>query len=249
MCITIRWWGHACFEITYKGVSLAIDPHDGASIGLKRPGAQSDYVIMSHDHFDHNAYRVVLKREGRHLMMALGVNDLGPFRVKGIETFHDKERGRRRGRNVAYLVEVPEEGIRVFHAGDLGHTLSPEQAREAGSPHIAMLPVGGTFTIDYEEALEVFRAIGARVLIPMHYWVKGVNLPLYPVDKFVERALSSMPVYMVRGSEVDACLSGDMLTISSRSPCRETGRGEERVGGCRVEVRGGERVSVVLEIG
>ncbi|MEM4970517.1 MAG: MBL fold metallo-hydrolase [Sulfolobales archaeon] len=245
MGLVIRWWGHACFELVYGGVSLTIDPHDGASIGIKRPGALSDYVIMSHDHFDHNAYRVVLKEGGKHLLMATAINTLGPFRVKGIETFHDKERGRRRGRNVAYVVETPD-GTRIFHAGDLGHLLSPEQIREAGNPHIAMLPVGGTFTIDYEEGLKVFESLGSKVMIPMHYWIKGVNLPLYPVDKLVERVAGSIPVYIVDGNEVETSISNDIITLTSKYGCKEvySGKNFDR---CTLEIR--DRIILILRLG
>jgi L-ascorbate metabolism protein UlaG (beta-lactamase superfamily) len=245
MGIIIRWWGHACFELIYGGISLTIDPHDGASIGIKRPGALSDYVIMSHDHFDHNAYRVVLKEGGKYLLMATSINTLGPFRVKGIETFHDKERGRRRGRNVAYVIEVPD-GVKVFHAGDLGHILSPDQVREVGSPHIAMLPIGGTFTIDYEEAIKVFEALGSKVMIPMHYWVKGVNLPLYPVERLIERVSSSISIYLLDGNEVEASLKNGVLAVTSKYSCKEahSGRIYER---CEPDIR--ERAIVILKLG
>lgn len=220
---TIRWWGHACFEIIHQGVSLVIDPHDGESIGLKRPGTRADYVIMSHDHFDHNASGAVLKQGGRSLMMALGDNSLGPFRARGVQTFHDKERGKRRGRNTVYVVETPD-GLRILHAGDLGHVLEQDHIKAVGRVDLALLPVGGTFTIDHEEALQVFRALGARAAIPMHYWVKGLNLPLAAVDKFVSSARAAgLRIYWIDSNEVEISEEKGALKLSSPSSCREEG--------------------------
>ncbi|PWV36578.1 MAG: Zn-dependent hydrolase [Desulfurococcaceae archaeon] len=245
LAVIIRWWGHACFEILYGGVSITIDPHDGASIGLKRPGARSDYVLMSHEHFDHNAYRVVLKEGGRYLSMAVGENTLGPFKVRGIQTFHDKERGRRRGRNVAYVIETPD-GLRIFHAGDLGHVLEKDHLRETGEVHLALLPVGGTFTIDHEEALQVFSSLNAKVMVPMHYWVKGVNLPLNTIDKLVERAKKEYKIYWVDGSEIEVSGKPGSVSIASKHSCRDEASGKilER---CGIEVE--DRAIVILSIG
>lgn len=245
LAITLRWWGHACFEILYGGVSLTIDPHDGASIGLSRPGARSDYVVMSHEHFDHSAYRVVLKEGGKYLSMTTGETTLGPFRVRGVQTFHDKERGRRRGRNVAYVIETPD-GLRIFHAGDLGHLLEKDHLREIGSVHVALLPVGGTFTIDHEEALQVFSSLNAKAMIPMHYWVKGVNLPLSTIDKLVERARRDHRIYWVDSNEVEVSERKGSLVFTSKHSCREevSGRVYER---CEVEVV--DRAILILRIG
>lgn len=185
--IKIVWHGHACVSIESSGAVLVIDPHDGASIGLRRPEVKADYVLVTHDHFDHNAVSVVAKRETTVFKMREGDFVLGPFRVRGVKTFHDKERGRRRGLNIVYRVTSPG-GLGILHGGDLGHVPGQEIVRELTPIDIAILPVGGTFTIDYREALETFDLVGARVLIPIHYWVKGVNLPLSPIDPFIEEA-------------------------------------------------------------
>lgn len=245
LATTLRWWGHACFEIIYSGVSMTIDPHDGASIGLRKPGARSDYVIMSHEHFDHNAYRAVLKEGGRYLSMSVEEKSLGPFRVKGVETFHDKERGRRRGRNIAYIVETPD-GLRIFHAGDLGHPLDKDHLREIGNTHIALLPVGGTFTIDHEEALQVFSSLNSKIMIPMHYWVKGLNLPLSTIDKLVERAKKDYNIYWIDDSEIEISEKNGYVAVASKHSCREevSGKTHEE---CELEVA--DRAIVILKIG
>ncbi len=198
----VRWHGHACFELVPReGPVIVLDPHDGYSIGIKPPSAQADIVLISHDHFDHNAYAVVAKPGADVLKMFVGEKVVRGVRVRGIETFHDKVGGRRRGRNVVYVVEV--EGLRVAHLGDLGHVLEPSHVEKMGSVDILLVPVGGTFTIGPEEAWEVIEAVKPRVAIPMHYWVKGMNLPLRPVEDFVSKAREGWEVVRVGRSEVE----------------------------------------------
>ena len=55
----IKWHGHACFEINTGDTTIVLDPHDGKSLGIKTPSATADLVLMSHDHYDHNASRSI----------------------------------------------------------------------------------------------------------------------------------------------------------------------------------------------
>ncbi len=187
--VRVRWHGHACFEIIDGDSNLIIDPHDGSSIGLKKPSSKSRFVLLTHEHFDHNAYPIVLESGGRVESMKTGDFELGPFRVRGVSTFHDKEGGRRRGRNVVYRITTPS-GVTIFHAGDLGHVLDQDQVAKLKPIDVALLPVGGTFTIDHEEAFRVFEDLEGRIFIPMHYWITGVNLPLNTIDNTIKYASS-----------------------------------------------------------
>jgi L-ascorbate metabolism protein UlaG (beta-lactamase superfamily) len=49
-----------------------------------------------------------------------------------------------------------------------------------------MIPVGGTYTIDAKTAVEVIGQIEPKIIIPMHYKVTGLEVPLEGVDKFVK---------------------------------------------------------------
>jgi len=183
--VVIRWHGHACFEIVdSSGFSIVIDPHDGGSIGLKPPRARADAVLITHEHFDHNAYPVVLRGGGERYSMREGEFVVGGrYMVLGVRAYHDKYRGRRRGQVVMYRLSV--EGVNILHVGDLGHMLSPETSERLRPVDIAMVPVGGTFTIDGKEAYEVIKELSPKAAIPMHYWIPGVNLPLAPLENFL----------------------------------------------------------------
>src|SRR5437667_12888379 len=61
------------------------------------------------------------------------------------------------------------EGLRVVHAGDLGHRLSKEDAASLGRLDALMIPVGGFYTIGPADADGVIGDLKPRVVIPMHY--------------------------------------------------------------------------------
>ncbi len=185
--IRVTWHGHACVSISGYGKILVIDPHDGASIGLKRPDIKADYVLVTHEHFDHNAVNIVSRSDTKIFRMKEGSFEAPPFKLLGVKTFHDKESGKRRGINIVYKITTPGN-ISILHAGDLGHVLTENNVKEIGDTDIAILPVGGTFTIDHVEALDTFEKLKAKVLIPIHYWVKGVNLPLSTIDSLLKEA-------------------------------------------------------------
>jgi L-ascorbate metabolism protein UlaG (beta-lactamase superfamily) len=185
--VKISWHGHACISIENLGKILVIDPHDGYSLGIKRPEIKADYILITHDHFDHNASNVVAKKDSKIFKMKEGVFEADPFKILGVKTFHDKERGRRRGLNIAYKITT-SGGLDIFHGGDLGHIPDEEMLRKIGEVDIVILPVGGTFTIDHSEALEIFSMMKGKIFIPIHYWIKGINLPLAPIDSFVKEA-------------------------------------------------------------
>jgi len=61
---------------------------------------------------------------------------------------------------------VTLEGKAIYHAGDTD--LIPEM-RELGAIDVALLPIGGAFTMDIQEAVKAAMAIAPKVVIPMHH--------------------------------------------------------------------------------
>lgn len=59
--------------------------------------------------------------------------------------------------------------MKLAHFGDLGHPLTDEQAAQIGNVDVALIPVGGFYTIDPHTAKQVARQVNAKVIIPMHY--------------------------------------------------------------------------------
>ena len=88
--------------------------------------------------------------------------------------------------NTVYVIEM--EGLRVCHLGDLGHKLTTEQLEEIGSIDIAMIPVGGVYSIDAKTAMEVVKQLDPWVIIPMHFQTPELKLSnqLASVAEFVK---------------------------------------------------------------
>ena len=96
----ITWHGHSCFEIN-DSIDLVLDPHDGYSLGLRKPDTKADLVIISHDHFDHNNAGVV-STKNTHVIQVPGKNTFRGIRVEGFSVFHDKKQGAVRGKNIMF---------------------------------------------------------------------------------------------------------------------------------------------------
>jgi L-ascorbate metabolism protein UlaG (beta-lactamase superfamily) len=74
------------------------------------------------------------------------------------KAFHPKAAG-----NVGFVVTL--DGERIYHAGDTDRI--PEMKGLA--PDVALLPVGGTYTMTASEAAKAAGDLGAKRVIPIHY--------------------------------------------------------------------------------
>ncbi len=152
----ITWLGHSCFILESGGFRALLDPYHEVP-GLPDTEAEADAVYCSHDHFDHGYTEKVRLTSGRE----------NPFSVTEVQTFHDGKGGTLRGSNV--IRKFTAGGVSVAHFGDLGHPLSPEQLAELGGCDAILIPVGGFYTIDAAGAKAAADAVGAPVVVPMHY--------------------------------------------------------------------------------
>ncbi len=195
----IRWHGHSCFEIDDEHDTIIVtDPHDGKSIGIKPPFVTADMALISHDHFDHANVKAVGSKDTR-VIDKLGKSKFRKVRVKGFDSYHDQEDGKRRGSNIIFRFKVTN--IVLCHLGDLGHPLDEKTIKDLGPIDILFIPVGGVFTLDAQEAWKLARAIAPKVVIPMHYRIGGLSIPVDPVDKFRELAEGHQIIKV--GSEID----------------------------------------------
>ncbi len=179
----IQWFGHACFLLeSQDGTKVVTDPFDG-SVGYKIPMVEADIVTVSHDHCDHNYVEGV--QGDPEIMKSPGEYTIGGISIKGVPTFHDDVKGAKRGPNIIYTFEI--DGIKVCHAGDLGHLLSKAQLEEVGEVDVLIIPVGGTFTLGAEGAAAAVEQFGPKITIPMHFKTPAVSMPIDPVDVFLEK--------------------------------------------------------------
>ena len=162
----IQHIGHAEFLIENEnGVRIVTDPYD-SSCGYPIRKVTADIALVSHHHHDHDAVEN-LKGQPR-IIDAAGKSTPEPdVRITAVRGFHDDAGGSKRGETLLFLIET--EGLKIVHLGDLGCMLNTEQTEILKNPDILMIPVGGFFTINAEQAGKTARLLGARVILPMHY--------------------------------------------------------------------------------
>lgn len=186
----LTYFGHASFLLESEGTSILIDPFN-EQVGYPFPSVSPAAVVVSHDHFDHS-YIQMAKGSPRIIRgLKAGGKDwesveerVGPFTLSTVRTYHDSSQGSERGRNAMFKFDA--EGLRIVHAGDLGHTLSDEQVKGAGRVDVLMLPVGGFYTIGPKEAETIVSQLKPRVVIPMHYKTDvNKDWPIGTADDFL----------------------------------------------------------------
>lgn len=154
----LTWLGHSCFRLEKDGYRIVIDPYrDGSVPGLLPVREKAQMVLCTHEHADHCGREHVLieQKAGN------------PFRVTEFSTYHDDAQGALRGKNRIFLLEDGES--RIAHLGDLGCRPEPEQLERLKHLDVLLIPVGGYYTIDAEQAAELVRELSPKTVIPMHF--------------------------------------------------------------------------------
>lgn len=173
--LTITNYGHSCFSVTYGDYTMVIDPYEKNSIpGLPALDLVADDVFVTHEHHDHNARNAVQLKEKP---------VASPFKLTRITCAHDKDGGRKRGMTDLLLFEG--ENLRFAHFGDIGENLTAEKRELLKNLDLLLIPVGGYYTIDPEEAKEMIKDLNPLVVIPMHYRTAEFGLSeIEPLENF-----------------------------------------------------------------
>jgi len=92
----------------------------------------------------------------------------GEYEVKdvlltGVRTYRDDERGAKRGRGTAFVVEL--DGLHTIHLGDIGHLMSEEKLGDIGSVDIACVPVGGA--MNATKLAELVAQLDPKIVVAM----------------------------------------------------------------------------------
>lgn len=191
--VTLTWLGQSCFVLgTAAGTRVVIDPIP-KGIGYDLPaGLRADVVTISHEHPDHNNVALVTGRT--RVLRGLTTDKKGwtkidekvkDVAIRTVGVYHDDKQGKERGLNSVFIFEVA--GLRIAHLGDLGHLLDDKQLSAIGSVDVVLVPVGGVFTIDAEQATRVIDQLRPRlVVVPMHYRTAVSTISqLAPIDGFL----------------------------------------------------------------
>jgi L-ascorbate metabolism protein UlaG (beta-lactamase superfamily) len=183
--IKIFWLGHAGFKIK-NSKTIYIDPYN------IKPSEPADLILITHEHFDHFSTKDIKKVLNRSIavcpefckleFLRLGVKEIltvepgkkysvgeteieafpaynvNKFRSPG-QVYHPKI-----DKKVGYIITL--NGVKIYHAGDTDFIPEMKNLKDID---IALLPVGGTYTMTAEEAAQAANTINPKVAIPMHY--------------------------------------------------------------------------------
>ena len=185
--IELKWLGHAGFIIK-SSIVIYIDPYN-----LRETPEKADLILLTHSHYDHcsvadlekiiksgtkiiapadcqskiNRFNIPIEMEiiepnQERVLHELKLSTLPAYNMD--KPFHPKEEGW-----LGYLIKIGD--VLIYHAGDTD--IIPEMQKLTGYQNkiklIALLPIGGRFTMNVEEAVEAAKIIKPYLVIPMHY--------------------------------------------------------------------------------
>lgn len=177
MCMTLQWLGHASFKICHEDAVIYIDPWK-----LKESPSDATLALVSHSHHDHYSTEdiakvrspdtillasadVVAKEEAGEAIMPELTVKLDDIRVRGIAAYNlDKQFHQKANNWVGFVIEIGSK--RIYYAGDTDLT---QEMKTVGEVDVALLPVGGTYTMNAADAAEATKYIKPEMAIPYHW--------------------------------------------------------------------------------
>jgi len=176
MSVKIEWLGHASFKIS-SGVTLYIDPWK-----IQDTPHDADLILISHDHFDHYVIEDVakvakdstqivgsvdvVKKHGSGQSIEPGENmDIDDVNIFATAAYNlDKEFHPQKNNWVGFIIEL--DGKRIYYAGDTDHIPEMHSIKHID---LAMMPVGGTYTLTGDEAAVAVNQIQPKKALPYHW--------------------------------------------------------------------------------
>ncbi|MBI2359091.1 MAG: MBL fold metallo-hydrolase, partial [Deltaproteobacteria bacterium] len=158
---TIQYFGHNFFQITTsKGTRIVTDP---LAPGMyPTPDVSPHVVTVGREHPNHNYVElargnpIVLRGLARYGAEWNRVNTtVRDVFIYNIPVYQNGLQGALKG--AAFVFDLGT--LCIIHLGDLSHTLTPEQLKQVGKVDVALIPIGGTFTMPPQTAREVLQQI------------------------------------------------------------------------------------------
>ncbi len=157
----IDWYGHSCFRLRERGVTVVCDPFSKESTGLALPKLRADIVTISLDSPGREDKVEKLFGGEPKILRGPGDYEVRQVLVTGLPTSHNGTR------NVAFFLDFA--GLTVGHLGELGQAPSQRLVEELGDIDVLLAPVSGPQTPDVSRIAEVISLLDPRIVVPMHY--------------------------------------------------------------------------------
>jgi L-ascorbate metabolism protein UlaG (beta-lactamase superfamily) len=179
----IKFIHHSSFVIVSDKV-IYIDPYKIDSKEI----IKADFILVTHDHFDHfspddinkiandNTTVIVPEhfKEISHLkgkVQRITTHESLQFekiRISTIPAYNYDKPFHKQGFGVGYVIDIVEHNKEycIYHAGDTDFT---KEMKTLSGIDYALIPIGGTYTMNSKEAAEFILDVKPKNVIPMHY--------------------------------------------------------------------------------
>lgn len=166
MSIKIRYLSHACFELKNKKTVL-IDPYFSNNPLAPKYEGKPNLILVTHEHFDHSDVAGFDSK----VVCPIGFNCKNPvhmrigdlkvvedIKIQMVSASHHQSKYA-----TGYVIEF--EGKRIYHPGDT----YLDGVKPLGKIDVFFVPIGGTYTMNSEEAVKALEIIKPSLAIPMHF--------------------------------------------------------------------------------
>jgi L-ascorbate metabolism protein UlaG (beta-lactamase superfamily) len=187
--VDLRYIGHSAFEIKNGDNAVLIDPLVSSNPNFNWREEPIKDILITHAHGDHVGEALEIAKEKDIEITAvaelagycqqqgakaksIGLGSWLNFswgRAVFVPAFHSSSLPDGRYGGIAAGIILDIDGVRIYHAGDTCLTGEMKTLRELYAPQIALLPIGGHYTMDVEHAAMAAKWLGVRTVIPMHY--------------------------------------------------------------------------------
>jgi L-ascorbate metabolism protein UlaG (beta-lactamase superfamily) len=185
--VTIQYLGHTCFLFTSSDLKILVNPFRpaGCTAGYRAPKVDADVILVSSFLLDEGAVDDVAGDP--RILTETGDYTIGNIKFQGISTPHDRQGGKRFGKNIVWRWN--QAGVNILHLGGAAAPIDIEQKILMGSPDILFVPVGGGVkAYNPQEAKSAIEVLKPRVVIPTQYLTSAADkqkCDLTSVDDFL----------------------------------------------------------------
>ena len=187
--VDIKYIGHSAFEFKSKDKSIIVDPFVSHNDKYDYKQANITDIFITHGHSDHIGEAIEISKNKKAQITA--VTEVASYcaskkcktrpvclgswlyydwgRAIFLPAYHSSSLPDGSYGGVAASILFDIDGVRIFHAGDTCLHSELKTYKELYRPNIALLPIGGTYTMDVEHAVVAADWLGAKTVIPMHY--------------------------------------------------------------------------------
>ena len=177
MSVKLQWFGHASFRISSGSDVIYIDPWK-----LKIAPHDATIVLVSHSHYDHYsaediakvsgmatkfvAAEDVIQKQGKGQTLKPGQSiDINGIKITGVPAYNITKQFHPRSNNwLGFVIEIA--GKRIYYAGDTDAT---DEMKALKNIDLALLPAGGTYTMNAAEAADATKQFKPKQAIPYHW--------------------------------------------------------------------------------